>query len=175
MVLERVSSSPQYNYSITRRPWAFQPLLNILQMDKGLFREKLAIDSGRQGLGEVSGETLAPGIETDSGTFRCHRGRLEKLSEEGQDSRWEHMVQGVTTTSQGNVVQLKDAKPLDAKVLIGTDGVHSQIRKSSVPKIELKVLSFVVINGKGKITKAEFQDHFASRSWFRSMRSMRTT
>ncbi|KAL8829306.1 MAG: hypothetical protein Q9170_006227 [Blastenia crenularia] len=163
VVLERVSSSPRYNYAITLHPWAFQPLLNILQMDEGLFREKLAIDSVRHGTGKVPEGALAPGINADSATFRCHRGRLEKLLQEGQDIRWGHTVQDVTTSSQGIVVQLKDAKPLDAKVLIGTDGVHSQVRKSLAPHIELKVLPFVVFNGKRQFTRAEYQDQFASK------------
>ncbi|KAL8717184.1 MAG: hypothetical protein Q9225_005546, partial [Loekoesia sp. 1 TL-2023] len=34
VVLERVSSSPTYNYGITLYPWAFRPLLNILQIDE---------------------------------------------------------------------------------------------------------------------------------------------
>ncbi|KAL9014992.1 MAG: hypothetical protein Q9180_008908, partial [Flavoplaca navasiana] len=157
VVLERVSSSPRYNYGITLHPWAFQPLLKVLRMDEGLFREKLAIDSMRQGKGEISEDALAPALNTDLGTFRCHRGRLEKLLQEGQDIRWEHTVQSITASSQGIVVQLKDAKPLDTDVLIGADGVHSQTRKCLAPDIELKVLPFVVFNGKRQFTRAEYQ------------------
>lgn len=157
VVLERVSSSPRYNYGITLHPWAFQPLLSILKMDEGLFRERLAVDSVRQAKGEVSDGAVAPGINADAGTFRCHRGRLEKLLQEGQDIRWKHTVQDVTTSSQGIVVQLKDAEPLDAGVLIGADGVHSQVRKSLAPEIELKVLPFVVFNGKRQFTKADYR------------------
>lgn len=160
VVLERVASSPRHNYGITLHPWAFRPLLNILQMDEGLFRESLAIDSMRGGKGEVSEGALAPAINTDLGTFRCHRGRLERLLQEGQDIRWDHTVQNVKASSQGVVVQLKDAQPIDAEILIGTDGVHSQVRKSLAPEIELKVLPFVVFNGKRQFTKAEYQALF---------------
>ncbi|KAL8835933.1 MAG: hypothetical protein Q9176_006617 [Flavoplaca citrina] len=132
-------------------------------MDEVLFREKLAIDSMRQGKGEVSEDALAPALNTDLGTFRCHRGRLEKLLQEGQDIRWEHTVQNVTSSSQGIVVQLKDEKALDADILIGTDGVHSQIRKSLAPEIELKVLPFVVFNGKRQFTRSEYQEMFESK------------
>ncbi|KAL8993425.1 MAG: hypothetical protein Q9169_006357 [Polycauliona sp. 2 TL-2023] len=132
-------------------------------MDEGVFREKLAIDAVRQDKGEVSESVLAPGIDSEAETFRCHRGRLEKLLQEGQDIRWEHTVQNVTTSAKGIVVHLKDAKSLDAEILIGTDGVHSQIRKSLAPEIELKVLPFVVFNGKRQFTKAEFQRWFESR------------
>ena len=136
-------------------------MINILQIDESHFREKFAIDSYRQGIGEVSDNILAPSIQADPGTFRCHRGRLEKLLREDQDIRWEHTVQNVTASSQGIVVQLKDEEPFHAKVLIGTDGVHSQVRKSLAPQIELKVLPFVVFNGKRQFTTAEFQDRFA--------------
>ena len=163
VVLERVCSSPRYNYGITLHPWAFQPLLKVLQMDEGLFREKLAIDSMQQGKGEVSEDALAPALNTDFGTFRCHRGRLEKLLQEGQDIRWEHTVENVTSSSQGIVVQLKDEKALDTDILIGTDGVHSQIRKSLAPEIELKVLPFVVFNGKRQFTRSEYQEMFESK------------
>ncbi|KAL8924245.1 MAG: hypothetical protein Q9172_002785 [Xanthocarpia lactea] len=162
VVLERVSSSPRYNYGITLHPWAFQPLLKILKIGETIFREKLAVDSVRRGKREASEDALAPAVDSDIGTFRCHRGRLEKLLQEGQDIRWDHTVQNVST-SQGIVVQLKDAKPLEAEVLIGTDGVHSQIRKSLAPEIELKVLPFVVFNGKRQFSKADYQELFESK------------
>ena len=44
---------------------------------------------------------------------------------EDQGIRCEHTVQNVTASSQGIIVQLKGEKPLLAKVLIGSDGVHS--------------------------------------------------
>ena len=162
VVLEKVSSAPRYSYGITLHPWAFQPLLKVLKIDETIFREKLAIDSMRRGKGEVSEDALAPAVDSDTGTFRCHRGRLEKFLQEGQDIRWEHTVQHVST-SHGIVVQLKDAKPLEAEVLIGTDGVHSQIRKSLAPEIELKVLPFVVFNGKRQFSRADYQELFESK------------
>ncbi|KAL8705509.1 MAG: hypothetical protein Q9201_001384 [Fulgogasparrea decipioides] len=158
VVLERVSSSPRYNYGITLHPWAFQPLLGVLQMDETTFKETLSIDAARRGTGKTTGDTLAPGIETDPGTFRCHRGRLEKLLQEGQDIRWEHTVQDVRTSSAGISVYLKDEKALKAEVLIGTDGVHSQVRKSLIPSIGLKILPFVVFNGKRRMSNAEYYD-----------------
>lgn len=172
VVLERVSSSPRYNYGITLHPWAFQPLLHVLQMDESTFKEKLAIDrqsiSDGSGMGEVTGNSMAPGIDTTPGTFRCHRGRLEMLLQEGQDIRWEHTVQDVKASSDGGkgegesiVVQLKEEQPVEAEVLIGTDGVHSQIRKSLAPGIDLKVLPFVVFNGKRRISADDFQESFA--------------
>ncbi|KAL8767511.1 MAG: hypothetical protein Q9209_006018 [Squamulea sp. 1 TL-2023] len=163
VILEKTLSLPKNNYGITLHPWAFQPLLNILKVDEGLFRRKLAVDSERQGNGKVSGDILAPGVDADLGTFRCHRGRLESLLQEGQDIRWEHTVQDAATSSQGILLQLRDARSFGTGVLIGTDGVHSQIRKALDPKIELNVLPFVVLNGKRRFAKAEFQDFLTSK------------
>ncbi|KAL8992770.1 MAG: hypothetical protein Q9169_006851 [Polycauliona sp. 2 TL-2023] len=163
VVLEKASSSRRYNYGITLHPWAFRPLLNVLQMDEGLFRGKVAVDTMRHGKGEMSESVLASGIDPEVETFRCHRGRLENLLQEGQEIRWGHAVQNVTTSSQGLVVQLEDAESLHAEALIGTDGVHSQIRNSSAPEIELKVLPFVVFNGKRRLAKKEYQKFFESK------------
>jgi len=127
-------------------------------MDETTFRDTLSIDAGRGGTGKMTRDTLAPGIETENGTFRCHRGKLEKMLQEGQDIRWEHTVQDVKASPQGIVIQMKDQKALEAEILIGTDGVHSQVRKSLIPSIELKVLPFVIFNGKRRISNAEFED-----------------
>jgi len=161
VILEKTSSKPRYNYGITLHPWAFQSLLKILHMDGVTFRDTLSTDAARRGTGTMTGDTLAPGIETGQGTFRCHRGRLEKLLQEGQDIRWEHTVQDVEASPQGIVVQLKNEKPLEAEIFIATDGVHSQVRKSLIPSIELKALPFVVFNGKRRISNAEYQSLLA--------------
>jgi len=158
VILEKTSAMPRYNYGITLHSWAYQPLLNVLQMDERTFRNTLSVDAAQRGSGKITGDILAPGTETDHGTFRCHRGRLEKLLQEGQDIRWEHTVQDIQVSTQGILVHLKDRKPLEAEILIGTDGVHSQIRNSLMPSIELKVLPFVVFNGKRRISNAEYQD-----------------
>ena len=70
-------------------------------------------------------------------------------------------IQDVKASSQGIVVQIKDEEPLEAEILVGTDGVHTQIRKSLAPAIDLQVLPYVVFNGKRRVPNAEFQDHFA--------------
>ncbi|KAL8856950.1 MAG: hypothetical protein Q9178_006445 [Gyalolechia marmorata] len=134
----------------------------MLKIDEAIFRERVAVDSKRRGKGEASEDALAPAVESNIGTFRCHRGRLEKFLQEGQDIRWDHTVQNVST-SHGIVVQLKAAKPLEAEVLIGTDGVHSQIRKSLAPEIKLKVLPFVVFNGMRQFSRADYQELFESK------------
>ncbi|KAL8830142.1 MAG: hypothetical protein Q9191_001603 [Dirinaria sp. TL-2023a] len=108
-------------------------------------------------MGEMSASTLAHGINTSRGTIRCHRGRLEHFLQEGQNIRWKHAVDGVQILSQRRVVvHLKDKQLMETEVLIGTDGVHSQVRKSLLPSVELKVHPFVVFNGKRRVPIAEF-------------------
>lgn len=161
VILEKTSSRPRYNYGITLHPWAYQPLLNVLQMDESNFRNTLSVDAARRGTGKMTGDTLAYGIEMDHGTFRCHRGRLEKLLREGLDIRWEQTVQDVRLSPQGILVDLENGTPLEADILIGTDGVHSQIRKSLMPSMHLTVLPFVVFNGKRRMPTAEYEDLIA--------------
>lgn len=160
IVLEKAPSSARHNYGITLHPWAYRPLLKILQIDEQTFQDELAVDSLRPGKGAIAENALGPGINKENGTFRCHRGRLGKLLQKDQDIRWEHTVQHVTASSQGILVHLKDAKPLETETLIGTDGVHSQVRKSLAPEIKLKVLPFVVFNGKRRLTRKEYQELF---------------
>ena len=161
ILLERVSSSPRYNYGITLHPWAYQPLLNILQMDESSFRERLSIDATRGGMGSISGDALVTGVDTTPGTFRCHRGRLEQFLREHQDIRWEHTIKDIETTPQKVIVRIQNEQAIESEVLIGTDGVHSQVRKSLAPDIQLKVLPFVVFNGKRRMSLDSFQNIIA--------------
>lgn len=161
LILEKASSVPRCHYAITLHPWAIQPLLKVLQMDDNTFRNTLSVDASRPGTGKIAQDTLASGIETDHGTFRCHRGKLEELLREGQDIRWEQTVRDVKMSPQGIRVLLKDERALEAEILIGTDGVHSQVRKSLLPSIKLKVLPFVVFNGKRRLSNDEYQARIA--------------
>ena len=161
ILLERVSSSPRYNYGITLHPWAYQPLLNILQMDESSFRERLSIDAAKGGMGSISGDALVTGVDTIPGTFRCHRGRLEQLLREDQDIKWEHTIQDIEASAQRVIVRIQDKQAIESNVLIGADGVHSQVRKSLAPDIQLKVLPFVVFNGKRKVSLDSFKNILA--------------
>lgn len=161
ILLERASSSPRYNYGITLHPWAYQPLLNVLQMDESSFRERLSIDASRGGRGSISGDALVTSVDTTPGTFRCHRGRLEQFLRENQDIRWEHTIKDIETTPQKVIVRIQNEQAIESDVLIGTDGVHSQVRKSLAPGIQLKVLPFVVFNGKRKMSLDSFQNTMA--------------
>ena len=161
-ILEKVSSSPLHNYAITLHPWAYQPLLSILQIDERTFREQVSIDHARRAIGEVSWSNIAPSIRTTHSSLRCHRGRLEKLLQEGQDIRWGHNVQDVEAPLGTNVIiHMQDQKTMGAEVLVGVDGVHSRVRKSLAPGVGLKILPYVVFNGKRRLSVDEYQDLIA--------------
>ena len=158
LMIERVSSSPRYNYGTTLHPWAYQPLLSVLQMDESTFRERLSIDASRGGMGSISGNALLAGVDTRPGTFRCHRGRMERFFREDQDV---NTIKDIETTPEKVIVRVKDEQAIESDVLIGTDGVHSQVRKSLAPDIQLKVLPFVVFNGKRRMSLDSFQNTVA--------------
>ncbi|KAF6223609.1 hypothetical protein HO133_000452 [Letharia lupina] len=112
-------------------------------------------------MGSISGDALVTGVDTIPGTFRCHRGRLEQFLREDQDIRWEHTIKDIETTPQKVIVRIQNEQAIESDVLIGTDGVHSQVRKSLAPGIQLKVLPFVVFNGKRKMSLDSFQNTMA--------------
>ena len=169
ILLEKASSPPRHNYGITLHPWAYRPLLHILQLDEASFRERLSIDASKGGADGIAGETLAPGMEGTMGTFRCHRGRLEEFLREGQDIRWEHKITDIETTAQKVILRIQDERAIETPILIGTDGVHSQVRKSLAPEIQLKVLPFVAFNGTRRISPLSFHTTIAPQMHGASM------
>ena len=161
ILLDKVSSSPRYNYGITLHPWAYQPLLSVLQIDESSFRERIAIDASRGGTGNISGDALVADVDTTPGTFRCHRGKLELFLREHQDIRWNHTIEHIEITQGKVIVRILNEQAIENNILIGADGPHSQVRKSLVPDTKLKVLPFVVFNGKRKISLDHFQNIIA--------------
>lgn len=130
-------------------------------MDESTFRERLAIDASRAGTDNISGDLLVSGVDTTPGTFRCHRGRLEQFLRQGQDIRWGHNIEDIETTQQKIIVRTQNEQAIESNILIGTDGVHSQVRKSLAPEIQLKVLPFVVFNGTRVVPLDGFQNTIA--------------
>ena len=105
----------------------------------------------------LSSSALTQGLDTDPGTFRCHRGRLEKWLQQEQDIQWEKSLEDIEATTQKIILHLKDSETVETEVLIGTDGVHSLIRRSLAPDIKLQVLPFVVFNGKRRMTIPDYE------------------
>lgn len=88
-------------------------------------------------------------------------GRREQFLREEQDIRWEHTIKDIEATSQKVIVRIHNEQAVESHILIGTDGVHSQVRKSLAPDIQLKVLPFVVYNGQRKMSPDSFQNIMA--------------
>ena len=163
VILEKAASSPRYNYGITLHPWAYRPLLKLLQKDELAFREKVAVDATLlDGTGSLSGSALAKGVDVDPESFRCHRGRLETWLREELDVQGGNTLEDVEVTTRKIVLHLKGNETRETEILIGTDGVHSQVRKILAPDIKLQVLPFVVFNGKRQITTSEYENVLGS-------------
>lgn len=94
--------------------------------------------------------------------FRAHRGRLEGWLREGVDVRWEFALSGVEIPRDGNgkvVVRFENGVEVESEVVVGADGVHSSLRKSVLPRFskeEVKILPYVVFNGKRRVSKNVF-------------------
>lgn len=163
VILEKAASSPRYSYGITLHPWAYRPLLKLLQKDEATFRERVAIDATLLGgTGGLSGNALAQGVDVGPESFRCHRGRLEKWLQDELDIQWDATLEDIVATTQNILLHLKGNETRETAILIGTDGVHSQVRKSLAPNIKLQVLPFVVFNGKRRMTTSEYEDVLGS-------------
>jgi len=121
-------------------------------MDESTFREKLLIDPPQ-----------STAVEITPRTNRCHRGRLEKLLREGQDVRWEHDIKPIETSRQPQniTIHFQNEMPIETTVLIGADGVHSQIRKTLAPRIQLNILPYVVFHGKRTLSFDQCQQMIA--------------
>ncbi|MCJ1274732.1 hypothetical protein MMC21_002530 [Puttea exsequens] len=161
LVLERVATPPRHNYGITLHPWAYQLLLKALQMDELTFRKNVSVDSSQDGVGSMTGCILSSGVNSSSGTFRCHRGKLEQALREGQDIRWEHAIEDVGASSQKVTIRIHKKQPIESSILVGSDGVHSQVRKSLLPEMPLNILPYVVFNGRRTITLGEYHNTLA--------------
>ncbi len=161
IVLERASSSPRFNYSITLHRWAYQPLLKVLQLDESAFSEKLAVDAYQGGNGDVRDDSLLSGADKASGTFRCHRGKLELLLREGQDIRWEQTIEDVEIYPGWITIRVQNGPSVETDYLVAGDGVHSRVRKALKRNTEPKVLPYVVFSGRRTMALIDYEANIA--------------
>lgn len=152
-------ASSRYNYGITLFPWAYQPLLNVLKLDAINFRKRVAVDGPVGGGGRIdrsSGEDIEP--------FRANRSKFEQLLREGVDVQWEHKLSGLHQESSGLALDFDNGQQVTSTVIVGADGPHSELRKSAVTSTDLKILRYVVYNGKRRLDKATFDSKFAGHA-----------
>ena len=149
VIYDRHPSPPPYGYGITLQSWTWRYLIGLLQIDESTFRSRVAVD-GRSGV-----------LKHDSLAFRAHRGRLESLLREGLDVQLGRVLRDITSSSQGLRLAFEDGQSFLTSFVVGADGVHSQLRKSLAPQCQLKILPFVVFNGRRRIAKDDFSNQFA--------------
>lgn len=162
VILERHKIVDRTNYSITLRPWGYQSLLRILQVDELTFREQLTCGlrlGGKNSLPKYS-PFAVEGASPD--TFRCLRKRLEKWLLTGLDIRDEHaMLASEEPSDSLPAIRINGEEPGGENILVGADGVHSHVRKSSAPRMHVNVLPYVVFYGKREMSSQRFQDTIA--------------
>ena len=156
VIYERALSAPRHTYGITLQPWAYKPLLSILNIDELTLRRHVAVDDLK---GNGVGRILAGDAE-NSTAFRANRNKLESILSEGQNIQLDHSLSSVAISDDDGSVELQfqNGFKLHPTLVVDALGVHSQLRKSLLPDVTLEVQPFAVYNSK-RYVKA---DLFAS-------------
>lgn len=71
--------------------------------------------------------------------------------------RWEHPIKGGKVLPQNITIGTQNGDSTESKIIAGTDGVHSQVRKSSASGIQPKVLPYVVFHGTRRMALDDYQ------------------
>ncbi len=159
VIYERASSGPRHTYGITLQPWAYKPLLALLNIDELTFRRQVAVDNlNPNGLGRVSA-----GDAGNSLAFRANRSKLESMLREGQTIRLEHSLSSAVISDDDGSVELRFQSGLKLRPMqvVDTLGVHSQLRKSLLPDVSLEVQPFAVYSGKRYVKADVFSSTYA--------------
>lgn len=163
VIYERASSPPRHCYGITLRSSTYRKLLPLLHLDEDTFREKVAVDTCRHGKGRLSSTYSTTNPSDGNSSFRCNQGKLELLLREGQDIQWDHAIKETELSSRSSNVTaaLQNGGLVDCQLLVGCDGVHSMTRQSLSTTTMLKVLPYVVFNGKRRYSSMEYNEKLA--------------
>ncbi len=159
IIYEKASSRPRHTYGITLQPWAYKPLLDILDIDEVTLRRHVAVDNlNRNGIGRVSA-----GEVEHSTAFRANRNKLESMLREGQTIQLEHsLVEAALSDDSGSVeLQFEHGLKLCPALVVDTLGVHSRLRKSLLPDVTPDILPFAVYSGKRYVKADLFASTYA--------------
>ena len=146
------STPPRNKYGITLHAAAYRPLLRLLDIEESHFRSKVAVDASIGGHGQI-------GSSSDSNEFRANRARFEGFLAEGLDIRYEHQLETLKYLPDSTVLEFGNGSSYETQVLVGADGVHSQIRKCISPETDFEILPFVVLNGKRRVAPEDFNSN----------------
>lgn len=156
VLFEKGDAKVRGHYAITLHPWAYQPLMKLLDMDELTFKEAVAVDQNVGGFGKMH-ESARP----EEGSFRVHRGALERLLAEGADIRWEHRLldtpENARDSNNSNLLRFQGQQDVSADIIIGADGVHSTIRRNFLKEAKPKVLPYVTFNSKRRVTSSHYE------------------
>lgn len=161
VIYERESFQPAVNrhtYGTTLHRSAFEPLLEILDLDETHFRRLVAVDAGLGGVGFVDSQH-------NNAFLRANRRRLEALLREGLDIRWEHEVAGfIPSTGSGEdiVVGFSNGVETHGRLVVGADGAHSRVRAVVSASTKFRILPYAVYKGKRRLDRAEFDTKFGA-------------
>jgi 2-polyprenyl-6-methoxyphenol hydroxylase-like FAD-dependent oxidoreductase len=159
VLYEKAANKPRHSYAITLQPAAYRPLLKVLNIDENTFKNRVAVDGGVGGTGNINTEGYGyRNLEPSS--FRVNRGKLEDLLREGLDVRWEHALQSVDTNGSLSL-EFANGQTVDSDIVIGAEGPHSVLRKQLLPSENPGILPYVAFNGKRKVPRATFDSIYA--------------
>ena len=160
IIFEKNPSPAHHNYGISLQPWATKLLTTVLGIDESTFACRVAVDGLKGGMGQVYPSHVS-GLGSSKGVpelLRAHRGRLEGLLREQLDVKWGHVLEEIETSSTAHTLSFKDREKVDCNLVVDTSGVHSLIRKSLLPEVQLNVLPYVVFRGTRRIDGTEFKE-----------------
>lgn len=135
--------------SITLRPWAYEPLAKVLEIDYQ----------------QLAGKDQEPD-STMSESMYCPQGQIEDLlfrdlhvDNDGlsEIERLESQMHGLTFST----VPLMGQTYIKSQLIIGADGVHSELRHLVLPEVKPRVLPYVVYYGSRRMTAKRYKNDFA--------------
>lgn len=158
VIYDRASAGSRHSYGITLDPWAYKPLLGILDIDELSFRKQVAVDSPKQeGVGHVSANDSG-----NSTAFRANRSKMESLLSEGQTIRRERFLSAAVLDDNGSVeLQFENGSKVRRSIIVDALGVHSRLRQSLLPDIGLEVNPYAVYSGKRYVKADAFKSAYA--------------
>ena len=135
--------------SITLRPWAYEPLAKVLEIDYQQLAEK-----DQQPDSTMSESMYCSQGQIEDLLFRDLHVDGDGLSE---IQRLESQMHGLTF----GTVPLMGQTYIKSQLIIGADGVHSELRYLVLPKVKPRVLPYVVYYGSRRMTAWRYKNDFA--------------
>lgn len=135
---------------VTLRPWTYEPLAKVLEMDYLQLAEKNQNPDGNTSesmylpQGQIE-DLLSKDLYVEYG---------EELSEIG---RVESQMHGLVFST----VPLHGETYIKSQLIIGADGVHSSLRHLVLPEIQPRILPYVVYYGSRRMTARRYKEDIA--------------